>query len=383
MKSNPTTEPIPFIAAPEIDGIRCNECGRGSQVAVISAPEETVEQRITQIHKAQANKFEEKKQQIIQAGDEKAEPNPWLRRVGWAEHLQGLDRERLRESMGPIGEDEATLQRMWDSLGRVMDQARAAAVPIRVGHAVLFEVNRKEAHVKARKPFDSRMEDDTWSAIVSGLAVMGIREDGGWENVDNYTPIYSAVIKMARMLVVYQAVMEQQDEMLELKQTMSKEEAEETATGLFTIVRKKVRRFLIVVSDKTEPGPIDWIFDARTYGMRIRYTMTAAPTIDWVGDRISYQRIRFNMHELSDMLHGLVQEVRAVMGRFLMVEKDDFRSIPRIEWTKIEDDHSEDGIGYSFLQDDRNPWVKLKDPHSAHPCLRLIPLKLSPDSGPM
>ncbi|KAM7210418.1 hypothetical protein V8F06_014191, partial [Rhypophila decipiens] len=102
---------------------------------------------------------------------------------------------------------------------------------------------------------------------------------------------------------------------------------------------------------------IDWIFDARTYGMRIRYTMTAAPTIDWVGDRISYQRIRFHMHELSDMLHGLVEEVRAVMGRLLMVEKDDFRSIPRIEWTKVEDDHSEDGIGYSFLQDDRNPWV--------------------------
>ncbi|KAM7209782.1 hypothetical protein V8F06_014836 [Rhypophila decipiens] len=169
--------------------------------------------------------------------------------------------------------------------------------------------------------------------------------DGGWENVDNYTPIYSAVIKMARMLVVYQAVMEQQDEMLKLKQTMSKEETEETATGLFTIVRKKVRRFLIVVSDKTEPGPIDWIFDARTYGMRIRYTMTAAPTIDWVGDRISYQRIRFYMHDLSDMLHELVEEMRAVMGRLLMVEGDDFRLVPRVEWTKIEDDHSEDRTG--------------------------------------
>ncbi|KAM7212673.1 hypothetical protein V8F06_011924 [Rhypophila decipiens] len=40
------------------------------------------------------------------------------------------------------------------------------------------------------------------SAMISGLAVMGIREDGGWESVENYTPIYSAVIKMARMSVV-------------------------------------------------------------------------------------------------------------------------------------------------------------------------------------
>lgn len=383
------------------------EVGRGSQVAVVavvSASEDTVEQRITQMHKAQAKKFEEKKQQFIQAADEKAEPNPWLRRVGWAEHLNGLDREKLREFMRPIGEDEATLQRMWDSLGRVMDQARAVAVPMRVGHAALFEVNRKEAHKKATKPFDSRMEDDTWirykevmrkllcflqraeqwedearppymlterqsnlydaledaaeqygregvdemvhpsvlasgqaidrlcldtvvslldhqykhthyeSAMISGLAVMGIREDGGWENVENYTPIYSAVIKIARMLVVYQAVSEQQDEIKTLEQRMSKEEAKAAATGLFTIVRNKVRRFLIVVGDKTEPGPIDWIFDARTYGMRIRYTMTAAPTIDWVGERISYQRIRFHMHDLSEMLHGLVEEMRAVMG---------------------------------------------------------------------
>ncbi|KAM7208117.1 telomere-linked helicase 1, partial [Rhypophila decipiens] len=169
------------------------------------------------------------------------------------------------------------------------------------------------------------------SAMISGLAVIGIREDGGWESVENYTPIYSAVIKMARMLVVYQAVLEQQDEIKELEQRMSKEEAKAAATGLFTIVRKKVRRFLVVVGEKTEPGPIDWIFDARTYGMRIRYRMTAAPAIDWVGERISYQRIRFHMHDLSDMLHGLVEEMRAVMGRLLLVEGDNFGLVLRVE----------------------------------------------------
>jgi hypothetical protein len=41
-----------------------------------------------------------------------------------------------------------------------MDRARATTM--RVGHAVLFEINRKEVHVKPRKPFDSRMQDDTW-----------------------------------------------------------------------------------------------------------------------------------------------------------------------------------------------------------------------------
>jgi hypothetical protein len=43
------------------------------------------------------------------------------------------------------------------------------------------------------------------SAIISGLAVMGIRKDGGWTGVLDYTPIYSAVIKIARAMVVYQS----------------------------------------------------------------------------------------------------------------------------------------------------------------------------------
>jgi hypothetical protein len=43
-----------------------------------------------------------------------------------------------------------------------MDRARATVTTMRVGHAVLFEINRKEVHVKPRKPFDSRMQDDTW-----------------------------------------------------------------------------------------------------------------------------------------------------------------------------------------------------------------------------
>jgi hypothetical protein len=30
---------------------------------------------------------------------------------------------------------------------------------------------------------------------------------------------------------------------------------------------------------------------------------------------------------------------------------------PAIPWTAIEDDHSEDRVGYSFLSDDRNTWI--------------------------
>ena len=41
------------------------------------------------------------------------------------------------------------------------------------------------------------------NALISGLAVMGMRGDGGWVSALDYTPVYSAVIKVMRMLVLY------------------------------------------------------------------------------------------------------------------------------------------------------------------------------------
>ncbi|KAK3935637.1 hypothetical protein QBC46DRAFT_461975 [Diplogelasinospora grovesii] len=410
------------------------EVGRVSEVAAYPAVEastavETIEQRVTRVHQAQAARFEAKKKQLVQAGDEKAEPSPWLRRVGWAGHLQGLDQDRLRSSVAAIGEGEPVLQRMWESFRRVMERVRAAAVAGRVGLAVLFEINRKEAHVKPSKPFDSRVEDDTWerykertqdwldaerppyeftkqqadlfdrfketveeaveqgadldqgmvdrlcldmmvafldhpfkdshyeSAIISGLAVMGLRDDGGWARPEDYTPVYSAVIKVARMLVVYQAVLEREDAIAKKEEIMSEEEARAAAPGLFRLVRGKVQRFMTIVTDTSEPAPMDWMFDARTYGMRIRFTTLATGGIDWQGDRITYQRLRFSMGALADMVHELIREMKGVLGALLMVEEDNFNAVPAIDWERFKDDHSEDRVGYSFLQDDRNVWV--------------------------
>ena len=40
---------------------------------------------------------EEKERREIKEADEHREPNSWLRRVGWAAHLAGLDRGEIRE----------------------------------------------------------------------------------------------------------------------------------------------------------------------------------------------------------------------------------------------------------------------------------------------
>ncbi|KAK4118462.1 hypothetical protein N657DRAFT_583588, partial [Parathielavia appendiculata] len=221
----PTTEAIPFIAPPQADGLRCDTCsyiartpqriqahcrerhgwrndwqrggnvakrakqerrlpwtagircqrffpsragsgwfevGRGSAGEAASNGEgETLDQRLERMHGAQVARFQARRRGI-EDGNDKAEPNRWLQRVGWAGHLAGLDRGRLGGSVEAIGPDEAVLRGMWESVERVAERARAAVLK-RGGHAVLFEINKKEVHIKPSKPFEGRMEDDTWA----------------------------------------------------------------------------------------------------------------------------------------------------------------------------------------------------------------------------
>ncbi|KXH39658.1 hypothetical protein CSAL01_12557 [Colletotrichum salicis] len=412
-----------------------------------TSPTQQATDRIQQLRDVQARRINAGHKELIRVVNDKLEHNPWIDRVGWAAHLQGLDASQLFETTAAITEDEGVLGEMWSVIDDVLDQARAISSPHNVGHAVLFEVQRTEAHVKARRPFDNRMEEDTWTrykavwrvllcvwfrtqdmadnvrppykltevqgdawdrfeevcktaarrgsrderehaglallisildhqlkdsqyqnALVSALAVMGITKEGGWVDIRDYTTKYSAVIKVARMLVIYQAVLERRQEMATLQKEMGKDEAEVQATSLFQYVRAKVRRFMTRTSgDKdAEPTPIDWILETRTYGLHIQYNTAAAGIIDWVGDRVSYRRIRFTMGQLSDALHDLVREGRELLTELTMTNDDVVGDqatykLPAIPWLSIEDDHSETKVGYSFLSDDRNGWVRQAD----------------------
>ncbi|KAI3561799.1 hypothetical protein IWW34DRAFT_565645, partial [Fusarium oxysporum f. sp. albedinis] len=113
------------------------------------------------------------------------------------------------------------------------------------------------------------------SIIIGALAIMGFdREGGGWVPAINYTPIYSAVIKVARYLVLYQSMLERDRQKAQLRQWMGERQAEEEAEGLFRIVRDKVQRFMTRIPEGAgvDPTPMNWIINTRTYGKQIRYT---------------------------------------------------------------------------------------------------------------
>ncbi|KAJ4194612.1 hypothetical protein NW759_016497 [Fusarium solani] len=242
--------------------------------------------------------------------------------------------------------------------------------------------------------------------IISALAVMGIdREGRGWVPVGKYTPIYSAVIKVARYLVLYQSMLEREAQVTQLRQYMTARQAREEAEGLFRIVRHKMLQFMIRTPEgvAADPTPMNWILNTRAYGMHIHFTTPGRETIDWRGDQIIHGSIKFRMYEISDMLHNLLLHTRQTLAQLVvgkvgcqrkmqgrartrelrqvtageggehevmggggeydvMAEEEGEglpRSLPRIPWSRIEDRHGETMLDHSFLSNEDNAdWVR-------------------------
>ncbi|KDN59860.1 hypothetical protein CSUB01_11029 [Colletotrichum sublineola] len=424
------------------------EADRGTQPGLTGTSAHDI---IARIRQEEAKRVSCWTDDVIHGADDKRDAHSWLSCVKWPEHLEGLAMAKLRETTEPIAEEEGVLQAMWTVMERVLNQARKISSPNIVGNAALFEVQRNEVHIKPRRPFDNRLEDQTWerykgvwrkflciwyrtqemadderppyrltarqrqywqrfkaavqkegalevgepddgpteaeraavkvlvrvlnhplrkgdyeNVLISALAVMGIDEDGGWVKVTDYTTIYSAVIKVSRMLVVYQSAIERKDAVTERAKEVGVEAAEDEVPSIFRYVRAKVQRFMTRTSGApdAEPTPMDWILEMRTMGLKIQYDTPIPGHVDWIKDEISFRRARFSMGQLSDMTHGLVQEAREILAELTMIGEGEGRgeqlreALPAIPWASIEDDHSEKQPGYSFLRDDRNTWTQ-------------------------
>ena len=106
--------------------------------------------------------------------------------------------------------------------------------------------------------FDHELKHSAYeSALISALAVLGLRGDGGWVSPLDYTTTYSAVIKLGRMLVLRQAYEEREDEVRVKTRTMGEQEARERARGMFALTRERVRRFMVTVGETGGLTPMD------------------------------------------------------------------------------------------------------------------------------
>ena len=75
-----------------------------------------IEERLKHIEKKAKEKVEE--------ADENAKLNPWLKRVGWVQHLKEKDLERLRAAIEPPNpNEEPKLQVIIKSFNQVVSRA--------------------------------------------------------------------------------------------------------------------------------------------------------------------------------------------------------------------------------------------------------------------
>ena len=421
--------------------------------------------------------------------DPKNEANSWLQRVGWTRHLEGLEVEELQQFMKGPTEDQALLQYMSEQCHNLLDEAYKTCRSYRIGLPAMFEINRREVSAVAKRPFEARMEGDSWarykgvmcriiwviywtkqrpreerppyamtstqarywkgftkacrryqavqehqaavaakeessasddgggggsrsrsgfasggkdidkqvkegqescrdmcarfivamldhplgdhqydSVLISALAVMGVRDDGGWQNALDYTPTLSAVIKVARIVVLHQIYTERQAEIRTIMEERGIREADarQLGTSMFARTRQCIHRFMTRTGKETNefPSPMDWMLETRTYGMKIRFSTTAGGMIDWIGDQVIFRRIRFTMAELSGFMHGVLQEARNVMAELTMCGSEGIRGLPAIRWDDVYDNNSDESVGYTFIKDDRNaPWVEKGKQH--------------------
>jgi RecQ family ATP-dependent DNA helicase len=204
----------------------------------------------------------------------------------------------------------------------------------------------------------SRREYD--NALVCALAVLGVREDG-WKGAESYPPILSAVIKVARFMVVQKALNmspPEEDEGYDSDNGSSSDSDSGSSSNSAEPPRKGCLQFVSGMMDKFmvrgSHGPMQWMLDLRTYGLKIHYNTTAQGHVEWAGrDELLYKDIQFNMAQFRSMVHGLETEARRMLHEELLFGDRCSEAVPGIPWEQLRDDPSNKQPGWNFLQDKR------------------------------
>jgi RecQ family ATP-dependent DNA helicase len=194
------------------------------------------------------------------------------------------------------------------------------------------------------------------SPLVCALAVLGVKEDG-WKGAEQYPPILSAVIKVARFMVVQQA--------LELSEPFDEDEFDDDSAyesdsgrpprrrprGCLQFVKEMMDKFMV----RGSHGPMQWMLDLRTYGLKIHYNTTSRGHVEWTGgDELLYKGLQFNMAQFCGMVHGLATESRRLLREELMFGNSKAAGpIPSVPWESMRDNPTDERPGWNFLKDHR------------------------------
>uniref|UniRef100_A0A093W2K6 Uncharacterized protein n=1 Tax=Talaromyces marneffei PM1 TaxID=1077442 RepID=A0A093W2K6_TALMA len=127
-------------------------------------------------------------------------------------------------------------------------------------------------------------------ALVCAMAVLGVRDRGGWRTPEDYPPILSKVIKLARFMVVRKAIeLAENEDDAEPASSMQENDwdsayggspsprATPSKKGCLQWVTQMMDRFMV----RGSQSPMQWMLDLRTYGLKIHYNTTTEGHVTW------------------------------------------------------------------------------------------------------
>ncbi|KAJ8106608.1 hypothetical protein OPT61_g9423 [Boeremia exigua] len=187
------------------------------------------------------------------------------------------------------------------------------------------------------------------SALVCALAVLGVKEDS-WKGAEQYPPVLSAVIKVARFMVVQQALElsgpSNDDEMDDFDSDSAYESDSsppgQQRKGCLQFVQEMMDQFMV----RGSHSPMQWMLDLRTYGLKIHYNTTSRGHVEWLGrDELLYKDLQFSMAQFRSMVHGLTTESRRLMMDELLFGSRTAAPIPSVPWDRLRDNPTDERPG--------------------------------------
>lgn len=201
-------------------------------------------------------------------------------------------------------------------------------------------------------------------ALVCALAVLGVRERGGWRTPEDYPPILSKVIKLARFMVVQRAMgLADMDQDAEPTSSMQEQDWDRTDRGYLspspTTSQKGCLQWVTQMMDRFmirgSQGPMQWMLDLRTYGLKIHYNTTTEGHVTWQHeDELLYKDVKFTMRQFRGMVDYTVRDAKRMLMEDLLQCTPD--QVPMIPWDRLYDNPFNEDPQWSFLQDIRTSW---------------------------
>jgi hypothetical protein len=282
----------------------------------------------------------------------------WETLVGEARRIaeaEAEDAEEADEEIGEEGNNEMEID-VDDT-----DQATEAAPDLSTASIRQRKLSRLQKaclefcitlldHQITRREYDS--------PFVCALVVLGVKEDG-WKGSEQYPPTLSAMIKTARFMVVQQGL-----ELSGADLADPQDSGEETddfddsayesgssprhrPKGYLQVIQQTMDRFMV----RGSHGPMQWMLDLRTYGLKIHYNTTSRGHVEWTGDELLYKELHFSMAQFRGMVHGLATESRRLLTEELLFSKA--TPVPAVPWESMRDNPTDERPGWNFLKDQR------------------------------